>query len=190
MLARERGGRPSAGEARAKLGQLDLPPSVVPVDPQPPSPTATTAQHPAAERSRWRSVAIGALVIAVGAGGYAAAARSHPATAPVVLDGPDQMNLLLDASNWQAKMDGAKCLASLDAFDKSPKRTLPDSFSLDGGAGGVRSACTMLIGKCEEGKKLYREWAPVHGMPMDAALYALGAEQMAGIYCPEAGTAN
>lgn len=186
MLARDRGTRPSLLEARAKLGELDLPPSVVPEEPLGPSPTAITAEHPApTRREPWRWVAAGAVALALGMGGYAIKlARAKPASEP---DGPDQMNLLLDASNWQSKMNGAQCLASLDAFDKSPRRTLPDSYSLDAGTVGVRASCMMLMGKCEEGKKLYREWVPLHSPPMEAPYYDTAAEQMAGLYCPDGG---
>ena len=177
MLSRDRAARPSLDDVRAALANLDEP-----------SPLSIAHTAEAAVPRRRSAIAIALVVVAAAVGAFAVKSRvrasSSPDVPPPAGSSRSELRLLLDASNFQAKRDGKSCLAALDAYDRSPARTLPESTDLDGGYAGVRSTCLMLTGDCEAGRRLYRAWLPRHSPDsMDDALFESAADSVMKQYC-------
>jgi hypothetical protein len=92
--------------------------------------------------------------------------------------------LVHEATAAQSRRDGVTCLERFQSFDDLavPGSGAPSTDPASGTA-GARAICMMLVGRCEEGKALYRKWvAPWvgdSGMDLDKTIDAMAVD-----YCP------
>ncbi|MFO0735356.1 MAG: serine/threonine-protein kinase [Labilithrix sp.] len=182
MLSRDRAARPSLDEVRTTLSNLDEPS---------PASLARTAETTATRRRS--TLAIAVIVVAAGAGAVAMKSRVHAAVVEPSLEagsdslgspGSNEGQLFLAASSFQAKRDGKSCLDRLDQHDRLPTRSLPKTTDITGGYSGVRATCMMLVGDCEEGRKLYRAWLPLHTpLAQDDAFYDSATDMVMKQFC-------
>ena len=156
------------------------------------------AVRPGAPKGNGAAIAVAgglALVVLLGGGGAgvwyyvsrSADATRGPTTTGSAVAFQQATQLQLDAGKARTSRDGKTCLAKLDDYDRrfATPGLGPRSDDPKSGAAGIRAQCLMLVGKCQEGKKLYAAWVPQFSPPgqkvdFTAAIQGIVAEECEG----------
>lgn len=170
-----------------------------------PTPAAPGPAHgaPASRRARplvWAAAAVVTFAAAALGGmtlleGFKRPRKSGVAVTPVASPFGDAgaapwletARLIREATEAQNRRDGATCLARLDAYDADVVIAKNGRVSTDPASGyaGIRGTCLMLVGRCREGKALYRTWLtpfvqPGSGMDVDESVEQVVVESCEG----------